>query len=299
LIGSAKRHGHVITTMCEHNSVLRPLHEMQKNGIITLTVLKPDENGDITSEMVKDALRPDTYLVAMNAVSNVTGHAQKITNIGELLSQYNVKFLVDGAQSVGYLPINMARDHINMLSIPSHKGLHGMQGAGALCVNNIELLPIVYGGTGTESEKVYQPTTIPDGYEAGTLPTPAILSMGAGIEWINVAKINELPTILRLCELIISGLRQIPTVTVYSEINQSGIIAFNIGDLDSSLISDSLSSGYDIATRSGLHCAPLMHQALGTTKTGIVRVSVSGSNTANECYTLLNAVNQLKNKLTK
>ena len=206
----------------------------------------------------------------------------------------NIITLADCAQSAGYLPLDMAKCFVDMVAIAGHKGLHGIQGAGALIFNNRAVpRPITFGGTGTESHLHYQPTTVPDCLESGTLPTPAIMAMSAGFDyWLeNWKEIRD--TILEKQEIILDGLSKIDGVKIYSQQNYSGVGAFNIRDKDSGEVADELSQKYDIAVRGGLQCAPLMHKWLGTLEQGVVRASVSSVTTKEECYALLNAVDTI------
>lgn len=297
ILGTARR-GHVIVSCYEHNSVLRPIMQLKKRGFITVSVAQADENGGINAKEIERLIQKDTYMLCISHASNVTGKSQKLYALGELARQHNLLFLVDCAQSVGYFPIDMAKCNVDMAAIAGHKGLHGIQGAGALIFNQRTTpKPIKFGGTGSESHLYYQPTTIPDSLESGTLPCPAIMAMSAGVDyWLtnwegNSKKIEE------NAQTIIDGLMQIKSVRLYSQLNKSGIVAFNIGDADSNAVADELSQRYDIAVRGGLQCAPLAHKYLGTFEQGVVRASVSCVTTKEECYSLLNAVETISRKL--
>lgn len=290
ILGTAKR-GHVIITATEHNSVLRPVMQLKKKGYVEVSVAHPNENGEITANEIERLLRPDTYLICVSHASNVTGTAQRLTEIGSLARRRNVIFFVDCAQSIGYFPLDMMKCNVDMVAIAAHKGLHAMQGAGALLFSqNAIPRPITFGGTGSESHLYYQPTTIPDSLESGTLPCPAILAMGVGVDWWIANWKENHDTVTEMQRTIYDGLQQIQGVKVYSQPNKSGIVAFNVGERDSAEISDTLSERYDVAVRGGLQCAPLMHRHLGTLNQGVVRASVSCITTKQECYSLLNAV---------
>lgn len=293
VLGTAQR-GHIIITATEHNSVLRPVMQLKKKGYVEVSVAQPNENGEITAEEIERLIRPDTYLVCVSHASNVTGTAQNITDIGKVTKRRNLKLLVDCAQSIGYFPLDMAKCNADMVAIAAHKGLHAMQGAGALIFNKRCIpRPIMFGGTGTESHLYYQPSTVPDCLESGTLPCPAILAMGAGLDWwLRNWKQNR-ENVTEMQSTILNGLKKIPGVTVYSRPNCSGIVAFNIGKRDSAEIMDLLAERYDVAVRGGLQCAPLMHKYLGTSEQGVVRASVSCVTAKEECYSLLNAVDMI------
>ena len=297
ILGHAKRGGHVVTTATEHNSVIRPLYHLKSHGIIDVSVATPNRDGIVECQTIKNLLRNNTYMVVVNHVSNVTGQAQEIANIGAMLKKYpDVLFVVDSAQSMGFLDCDVTRTGAHILAIPSHKGLHSIQGCGVLAFRQGCMpRPILYGGTGSDSHLLWQPLTS-DGLEAGTLPTPAILCLSKAIDWwadnfaTNSIKVQELN------KKLYEGL-EILGVTLYSKPNKCGICAFNIADVDSSSVADLLAQK-DIAVRGGLHCAPLMHKWLRTDKQGVVRVSLSAQNTVEEVYTFLNVLEDIKQKLS-
>lgn len=293
ILGTAQR-GHIIITATEHNSVLRPVMQLKKKGYIQVSLAIPDENGDVSAEQIERLIRPDTYLICVSHASNVSGKAQQLAEIGKLAHERNIMLLADCAQSMGYFPLDMAKCHVDMAAVAAHKGLHAMQGVGALVFSERAIpRPINFGGTGSESHLYYQPSTIPDSLESGTLPCPAILAMSAGIDWWVANWKQNRDNVVEMQSTICSGLHQIKGVTVYSQPNKSGIVSFNIGKRDSTEIADLLSEKYDIAVRGGLQCAPLMHKYLGTLDQGVVRASVSCVTTKQECYSLLNAVEML------
>lgn len=293
ILGTARK-GHIIISATEHNSVLRPVMQLKHKGYAEVSVVKPDKNGDVTVQEISKLIKPNTYLLCVNHCSNVNGKLQRLSDLGRFARNNDLLFLVDCAQSAGYQPLNMARDLVDMVAIPSHKGLHGIQGAGALIFNKRATpRPIKYGGTGTESDLVYQPTTLPDGLESGTLPTPAIMSMSAGVDWWLANYKQNAQNIAETQRLILDGLGKIPNIKLYSSANKSGIVAFNIGNRDSNEVADVLSQQYDIAVRGGLQCAPLMHKYLGTFEQGVVRASVSCVTTKQECYAFVKAVQEI------
>lgn len=294
ILGGCKKGGHVVTTLIEHNSVLRPLKELERKGIISLTFLPPGENGIISPESVLKAVRQNTYMVVLTHVSNVTGYTQDLAAIGGALFPYKICFVVDGAQSVGYLPVNMEEMKISMLCLPAHKGLHAVQGLGALCFDeNFAPQPITFGGTGSDSANLFQPQYFPDRLESGTQNAPGIMALSAAIDWWESGKDARLANIAAMQEYLQAELQKIDKVKVYSVPNKSGIVSFAVGERDSNEIGDILLEEYGIATRSGLHCAPLMHYHLGTLKNGLVRASLSGENTFDECAAFLEAVKKI------
>ncbi len=289
--------GHVITTMMEHNSTIRPLHHLADVTDITVTYLAPDASGHITGKMVQDAIRTDTILISISHTSNVTGATQPIADIAKVANSHNIKMLIDTAQSLGHCPINMAESGIDMLAGCGHKGLQAMQGIGFLVVkNNIQLTPIKFGGTGTDSHSLKQPTIMPEGFECGTVNGPAIISLSAAIKWL---KINEEKTNRKMHNLsmhLFNGLNKIKGIKLYSEF-PSYVISFSMFDIPSTEVADMLNyKGF--AVRSGLHCAPLAHKHLGTTDNGLVRISIGNNNNDRDIRDLLIALEVISKELS-
>lgn len=295
ILGSAKLRGHVITTAYEHNSVLRPLFELKRQEIIEITVLRPNSFGVITADMIERAVKPNTYLVAVNHISNVTGAVMPITEIGKVCKKKNLVFLVDGAQSVGYQQLDIKEQNIDMLSIAPHKGLHCCQGIGCLVLSdNMIIKPVKYGGTGTDSHSLLQPKDLPEGFETGTLATPAIASLNASIDWNkeNMFKIRTKLTSLSM--YLMERLSSLKNVKIYSSPDiLNGIISFNISDISSQDVANYLSREFSICVRGGLHCAPLVHKHFGTTKQGMVRVSFGIENNMEEIDVLVKAISSV------
>jgi cysteine desulfurase / selenocysteine lyase len=294
ILGTAKQKGHIITTIYEHNSVLRPLFKLQKDGIIELTIVKPNKNHEITTKELKDALRPNTYLLAVNHTSNATGYTIDLDEMGKFAKQHNLLLLVDAAQSGGHIKIDMQKDNINLLALAGHKGFYAPQGVGALLVNNVNLQPIKYGGTGFKSELEISPIISPDVFEAGTTCTPLIFGFYAGIKYANknMAKIKKKTK--ELTNFLVTELSKIKGVKLYTQKKySSGVVSFNIKDLPSSQVANELCENYNICVRSGLHCAPLVHKHLGTIEQGMVRVGIALNTTKNELKKLIVAVKQI------
>lgn len=298
ILGNARK-GRIVVSATEHNSVLRPIMQLKKQGFAEVDVVYPDGDGQITLNAVQKVWRDDTKMLCVSHASNVTGTRQNLKDLGRFVHYNNALFLVDCAQSTGYFALDMRKLDVDLVALGAHKGLHAMQGAGALIfTKNSTPLPITFGGTGTESHRFYQPTTVPDGLESGTLPTPAIMAMNAGLDWwIENWKQNG-ENVDTMQRLICDGLCSIPNVKVYSNQNKSGIVAFNVGNADSNFVADKLSNDCDIVVRGGLQCAPLMHKHLKTTVQGVVRASVSCVTTKQECYALLNAVETLSKQIS-
>lgn len=295
ILGSIPKNARIVTTVAEHNSVLRPLYKLAKEKNIKIVTLPLSRDGHVPPYRVENALNTDTYMLILNHVSNVNGVKSNLFEIGKITAKRGVKFLVDGAQSAGHEPINMQECNIDMLALPAHKGLLAPQGLGILLFNDrISLSPLLLGGTGTNSESVYHPKDAPEAYEAGTLNFPAIAGLGKSLEYLEENGKRITDTVKKLTSDLLYGLKQIKSVTLYTPDNAlGGVVSFNVSNLSSSTVSDILSQKYDIATRSGLHCAPLMHNFLGTLEQGTVRASIGAGNTARDIEKLLIAVERI------
>lgn len=286
--GVLREGDHVVTTAMEHNSVLRPLCHLKRSGLIDYTVVMPyDSCGHISPSAIADAIRSNTRLIILSSASNVTGTILPYEEVGRLAREKGILFLVDAAQGAGVLDFDVQSMHISLLAFPGHKGLMGPQGTGGLYVApGVEIRPILFGGTGSRSFETIHPDFMPDMLEAGTVNTPGIAGLGAGLQWLakvgleNIRKKKKL-----LLEAFFDAIGRIPSVRIYSERNaamNSGIVSFIIGGMDSSDIGHQLDTKYGIAVRSGFHCAPLAHETLGTMKTGLVRISPGYFNTVEE-----------------
>lgn len=298
ILGTAQNGGHVICTSNDHNSVLRPLYHLVDEGIITLSVATPSNDYMLTRQDIEKHLKPNTYLICVNHVSNVDGSIADIDNIGELCMEKCILFLVDGAQSAGHIKIDMQKSHIDLLALAPHKGLYSPQGIGILATSGrANLKPIKFGGTGTESFNTRQPISYPEGFESGTLATPNILGLGAGIDFVNenfykiANKLEDYTTYLNF------ELNKIPNIKVYTHPDNShGVLAFNIKNIDSETVCQILNDKYNIYARSGLQCAPLKHKQLGTIDTGVVRISLSYFNTFSEILYTIKAIKKIANQ---
>lgn len=295
LFGTAKRGGHVVTTVYEHNSTLRPLEELKKRFGIQYTVVLPDAHGVIDPAAVERAIKPNTYLIAVNHASNVTGAVAPVMRIGGLARRHGIPFLVDGAQSVGYLDVNMREIGCNYLCFSPHKGLHGPQGIGCLCVrDDPPLSPLRFGGTGTMSHTLEQPHDMPEGFESGTLPVHSIFSLIAAVRHYTDMSLATKRNLTLCGELLKSEMSTIDGVKIYGKHNTlPNILCFNLAKMNAAAVGDVLSEQYDIAVRCGLHCAPLCHKYLGTLSTGTVRASLSYNNTPAEVEFFVKAIREL------
>lgn len=295
ILGSNLSGRHVITTALEHNSVLRPLFELKRRGDISLTVLTPSADGTVSAEDVKQAIRRSTAMVAVTHVSNVTGVCQPVAEIGAVCRKNNVIFLVDAAQSAGLCDINVQADKIDILAVPAHKGLHSLPGAGALILSErASLYPTVFGGTGTASDSLMQPVSVPDGFEAGTLNLPAIAAMGRALDLALRQKSQRRHALEQVSTRLYRQLAALPQIKLYSPpVSPVGIISFNVRGRDSEEVCSILSERYGICVRGGLHCAPLCHKALSTSVRGAVRISPAFNNTPKEADAVAAAVKNI------
>ncbi len=289
---------HVVTTSLEHNSVLRPLFHLQQSRGITWSVATPDENGQVQPNQIRRLITPRTALVIVTHASNVTGIVQPVEEIASLCQGKGLPLLVDGAQAGGILDISLPRLGADFYAFAGHKGLLGPQGIGGLLLgSDLRPLPLRQGGTGSASSELSQPKDLPDLYESGTAPTPAVAGLGASLEYLD----RFAPALRRheshLTSALLEGLRKIPQVHLLSDppagIPRVGVVSFNLGDMDSSEAADQLWRRGQIACRSGLHCAPYTHAFYGTETRGAVRLSIGAFNTQREIDAALRVIHNL------
>ncbi len=288
---------HVITTDCEHNSVLRPLYRLEEGGA-ALDVVPADRLGRVAYEDLEALLRPDTRAVVCTHASNLTGNVLDIARIGEMARRRGALLIVDASQTAGALPIDMEAMGIDVLCFTGHKGLMGPQGTGGLCVRpGVEIEPWKVGGSGVHSYDRRQPREYPTRLEAGTLNGHGIAGLSAALDFLQEVGLEAIEAKERaLMDRFYQAVSAMDGVTVYGDFSQarrSAIVSLNIRDYDSAAVSDELSETYGIATRPGAHCAPRMHRALGTTDRGAVRFSFSWFNTQEEVDEAIRAVGQL------
>ncbi len=287
---------HVITTSMEHNSVIRPLKTLERDIGVEITIIKGVKYGEIDANVLEYAIKPNTRLIVTTLSSNVNGTVLPVEKIGSIARKYNITYLVDASQGAGLLPVDMEEMNIDLLAFPGHKGLLGPQGTGALCTgNHIKLEPLMQGGTGSISNYLYQPDMMPDMLESGTLNTPGIIGLGSGLDFINCYGIDKIKMHKdELLKRLHRSLSKIEGVVLYSKDTcNSGIIAMNINGFDSTQISYILNENYNIATRAGLHCAPLAHETLGTKESGVVRLSLGCFNTISEIDYTISAIKEI------
>ena len=300
-VGGLLRPGdHVVTSSMEHNSLVRPLYLAAQRGV-DVTWVKGDPSGLVHSRMIGAAMRPNTRLVALSHCSNVTGTIQPVEEIAALARKCGALFLLDAAQSAGMLGIDVHGMMIDLLAAPGHKGLFGPQGTGLLYVGDgIELSPLLVGGTGGQSSGPEQPAAMPERFESGTLNTPGIAGLKAGVEYIldaglEAVRRKESDLVTQLLE----GVRSIPGITVYGPRtagDRCSVVSVTAAGLDPSLIGFHLDRDYDISVRVGLHCAFSAHQTIGTYPAGTVRISPGYFNTADDIDAFLRALQAIVTK---
>lgn len=288
---------HVITTMLEHNSVLRPLYEMEKRGV-ELTIIPADKKGVIDYNDIEKAIRPNTKAVVCTHGSNLTGNLVDIERIGKITRKNGLLLMVDASQTAGVFPIDVEKMQIDVLCFTGHKGLLGPQGTGGMYVKEgIQIRPLKSGGSGVQTYSKSHPAEMPTALEAGTMNGHGIAGLHAAVEYIQRTGIDQIRKREQECmKRFYEGVIQVPGVKVYGDfddMNRCAIVSLNIGDYDSSEVSDELLTEYRISTRPGAHCAPLMHEALGTVEQGAVRFSFSHFTTDEEVDTAIKAIREL------
>ena len=295
--GTLEPGDHVITTALEHNSVLRPLYELEDRGL-ELTILPADAMGNLRYEDFEKAIRPNTRAIVTTHGSNLTGNLLDIARIGGIAEGHGLIYIVDASQTAGVFPIDVQKMGIHILCFTGHKGLLGPQGTGGLYVREgIEVRPLLTGGSGVQTYLRSHPPQMPTRLEAGTLNGHGIAGLGAAVDYIRKTG----PDTIRAREQALmwafyEAVREIPGITVYGDFttkDRCAIVSLNVRDYDSGQVSDALSEEYGIATRPGAHCAPLMHRALGTVEQGAVRFSFSHYNTDEEINIAVSALREL------
>lgn len=297
--GLLSRGDHVITTVLEHNSVLRPLYECRERGV-ELTILDCDEKGNISYEDMEAAVKENTKAVVCTHASNLTGNMIDLERVGAITRKKGILLVADASQTAGVYPVDVQKMGIDVLCFTGHKGMLGPQGTGGMYVRpGLVIRPLLSGGSGVDTYNPRHPDLMPTALEAGTLNGHGIAGLGAAVSWLEEKGLDALrETELKRMRQFYEGVSRIPEVTVYGDFSSDRrcpIVSLNIGDYDSSEVSDELSVTYGIVTRPGAHCAPLMHRALGTTGQGAVRFSFSHYNTEEEVETAVQAIKELVN----
>ncbi|MBE7009955.1 MAG: aminotransferase class V-fold PLP-dependent enzyme [Ruminococcaceae bacterium] len=295
--GVLKKGDHVVTSSMEHNSVMRPLAELKRRGMIDYTVVKADASGRLKPEDFIAKCRPDTRLVICLHASNVCGNYYDIGSISKAVRTNSRLFMTDVAQSAGILDIDA--NQVDLLAFPGHKGLYGPQGTGGLYIKEgIMPATIIEGGTGSRSELLLQPEEMPDRLESGTLNVAAIAGLGAGVDFVmreGVSAIAEHE--LMLTNYFEEKIRNIERITLLGSAPKVGVTALNLDSYDCIDVANLLNQNYGIAVRSGLHCAVSAHESLGTNKTGCIRFSFGYFTTKKEVDKAIFALYQISKNM--
>ena len=292
ILGTLKQGDHVVTTCLEHNSVLRPLEALKRAGVITYDVA-PLKNGRLLPETLAGLVKPTTRMAAVTSASNVTGETPPLAEIKKALPE-DVLFVVDGAQGAGHIALPMRKLGIDALALAGHKGMGGIQGSGALLFSErMEISPLLFGGTGSESFDLGMPAFYPDRLESGTLSYPAVCSLYEGALLVKSRREEWARKLEKTTAFFLEGLTSLKGYTAYSSPNACGICSFRHARLSSETIAGELSERYGICVRGGLHCAPLIHRALGDFPDGLVRASFSPEQGKKEAKALLSALKEI------
>lgn len=290
---------HILVTGLEHNAVMRPLFQIEKQGI-QYDVVPVDEDGTLHIEELEKRIQENTKLVIAVHASNVCGTILPIEEIGKICDKYGIFFAVDTAQSAGTLDVDMQKAKIDFLAFTGHKGLLGPQGIGGFVISDEldqRLTPLIAGGTGSISDQLEMPQMLPDKYESGTMNLPGIIGLHAALKYLQNTGINNIhKKKMELTAYFLQELKNISGVRVVGkqEIeNRTAVISLDFENVDNAVAAFQLESEYGIMTRVGLHCAPVAHKSLGTYPQGTVRIAFSSSNTIEEIDVLVNALKEL------
>ncbi len=287
---------HVITTVIEHNSVLRPLYRLRSQGM-GLSFVGVDQSGRLDYDQFSRVLQSNSRAVICTHASNLTGNLYDLGFIADFCKKNGLLLIVDAAQTAGVFPINVDDMGIDVLCFTGHKGLFGPQGTGGLCIRKgLDIKPFKVGGSGIHSYSESHPTEMPEALEAGTLNAHGIAGLLAGLEYISTVGIDVIRNReLTLANQFLEGISEIPGIRILGEHKEphAPIVTLNIGDMDAAVVGDQLSTLYGICVRTGTHCAPLAHLALGTQAQGAVRFSFSSFNTDEEIKTGIRAIAEI------
>lgn len=288
---------HVITTACEHNSVLRPLYLKEKEGT-ELTIIPADKKGRIRYDLLESSVKSNTSAIVLTHASNLSGNVTDLAFVSNFAKKHGLLLIVDASQTAGSLPINVVKMGIDILCFTGHKGLFGPQGTGGLYVREgLTLSPLKSGGSGVHSFDRQHPTDMPTALEAGTLNGHGIAGLNAGLDYILSTGVKNIHAKeISLARRFVNGISDISDLKLYGDIDaplRTPIISLNIGSMSSASVSDILWEDYEICVRAGAHCAPLMHKTFGTEKQGAVRFSFSCFNTEAEIDTAIRAMHEI------
>lgn len=292
----------VVTTTVEHNAVTRPLRELQNRGVEVVKIAADSMTGIVATAALKEAcLCEPTRLLLLNHCSNVIGSIQSVAGLGRWCKEHGILLMLDGAQSAGSLPIDFEALEVDLFAAPGHKGLLGPQGTGFLYIRReIDLVPLIYGGTGANSHSDLQPQSLPERLEAGTLNLPGLAGLYAALQFLRQTGIEQIRAReIELIRKILTGLEKIESVKLYGPDDvmlRSGAISFNLAGYDPAEVGFILDQQEQISVRVGLHCAPDAHRTIGTFPVGTVRVSPGYFTPEGEIDCFLQAIQKLNDK---
>ncbi len=300
LKGLLRPKDHVITSSMEHNSVMRPLRELEKNGV-ELSIISCSKKGMLDPQEIEKKIQSNTKMVVLNHASNVTGIRLPVEEVALITRRHDLLFLVDAAQTAGAYPIDIERDGIDLLAFTGHKSLYGPQGTGGLVIgeriHEKEMIPLKQGGTGSRSEFEEQPDFLPDRFESGTPNGVGIAGLLAGVQFVLERGVEQiLQRENSLAEKLIEGLKEIPRLELYgpeSQKDRMATLSFNLGRLSPSDVALRLEKEFGIFCRPGLHCAPAAHRTIGTFPEGAVRFGLSFFNTEADVEVAIQAVSKI------
>lgn len=298
--GLLTKDDHIITSVTEHNSVLRPLNYLKKQGA-EIDFIDIDENGVLKLFEIEKYIKKNTKAIILNHASNVTGNINDIKTVGKICKKYNLLFIVDASQTAGAFKIDVNEMNIDVLCFTGHKFFYGPQGVGGLCVKeNVYIKPFIVGGSGTHSFDPFQPDKMPTRLEAGTLNSHSIAGLNAGIDYILKNKMENLTQqAMDIANCFYENIKKIEGIKIYGDFSNKyrcPIVSINLKDMDAADVSSKLAFDYKIATRPGAHCAPLIHKSFSTVEQGMVRFSFSHTNTYEEVFTAINAIKNILNQ---
>lgn len=299
LKGLLKPGDHVITTGMEHNAVMRPLYQLEKMGVEYDTI-PADERGNIDPGVIETLIRNETKAVIMLHASNVCGTIMPIEEVGMICRKHGIYFAVDTAQSAGTIDVDMEKCGIDFLGFTGHKGLLGPQGIGGFIVSEKlagEMIPLIAGGTGSQSDSLEQPDYLPDKYESGTMNLPGIIGLHAALTYLKKTGIESIcQKKMELTEYFLEKIATVSSVKVIGEQgiwNRTAVVSVNLEEIDNAVAAFELEQKYGIMTRVGLHCAPMAHRSLGTYPQGTIRFAFGEWNTKEEIDVCIQALKEI------
>ena len=302
LIGEGE---HVVTTSWEHNAVLRPLYQLAEEKKVTFDVVPSDlKTGMLDVDFLEKAIKKETTTLLVTHGSNVTGNIMDLKRVKKIAQKHHLRLIIDGSQTMGQYPISLEDGIVDAFCFTGHKSLYGPTGTGGICLKRElekDLTPLISGGDGMQTFSKIQPRELPVLLEAGTLNVAGIKGLGAGIDYVNQRGVKAIHQYVNdLANVFISGIKDNPLIEIYGDFTaeRAGVVSINLKNIDSATVSDVLWEDYGIAIRPGYHCAPLMHEALGTKDQGTLRFSFSTFNTLEEVEVAIKAINELSKEVT-